>query len=84
MGQILVGGSSWSNHPAGDIRIMGQAGCSVAHAVWVFARRGVAMESFGDALPDLAAATKVWRRTFDTEEQLARDGLAFLRSRLAA
>src|SRR3990172_9761154 len=25
---------------------MGDAGCSVAHAVWVFARRGVAMESF--------------------------------------
>ena len=25
---------------------MAEAGCSVAHAVWVFARRGVAMESF--------------------------------------
>ena len=25
---------------------MGDAGCSVAHAVWVFARRGVPMESF--------------------------------------
>jgi 5-methylthioadenosine/S-adenosylhomocysteine deaminase len=25
---------------------MGEAGCSVAHAVWVFARRGVPMESF--------------------------------------
>jgi cytosine/adenosine deaminase-related metal-dependent hydrolase len=43
---IIVGGSSWTNHPAGDLRIMGDAGCSVAHAVWVFARRGVAMESF--------------------------------------
>ncbi len=43
---IIVGGSSWANHPAGDIRIMGDAGCSVAHAVWVFARRGVPMESF--------------------------------------
>ncbi len=43
---IIVGGSSWTNYPAGDIRIMGDAGCSVAHAVWVFARRGVAMESF--------------------------------------
>ena len=43
---IIVGGSSWTNHPAGDVRIMGDAGCSVAHAVWVFARRGVAMESF--------------------------------------
>src|SRR5215831_3174069 len=43
---IIVGGSSWTNHPAGDVRIMGDAGCSVAHAVWVFARRGVPMESF--------------------------------------
>jgi len=43
---IIVGGSSWTNHPAGDIDIMGDAGCSVAHAVWVFARRGVPMESF--------------------------------------
>jgi cytosine/adenosine deaminase-related metal-dependent hydrolase len=43
---IIVGGSSWTNYPAGDLRIMGEAGCSVAHAVWVFARRGVAMESF--------------------------------------
>lgn len=43
---IIVGGSSWTNYPAGDVAIMGDAGCSVAHAVWVFARRGVLMESF--------------------------------------
>jgi cytosine/adenosine deaminase-related metal-dependent hydrolase len=43
---IIIGGSSWTNYPAGDIRIMADSGCSVAHAVWVFARRGVAMESF--------------------------------------
>ena len=43
---IIVGGSSWTNYPAGDVRIMADSGCSVAHAVWVFARRGVAMESF--------------------------------------
>jgi cytosine/adenosine deaminase-related metal-dependent hydrolase len=43
---IIVGGSSWTNYPAGDVTLMGDAGCSVAHAVWVFARRGVAMESF--------------------------------------
>ena len=43
---IIVGGSSWTNYPAGDIQIMAEAGCSVAHAVWVFARRGVVMESF--------------------------------------
>ena len=44
---IVIGGSSWTNYPAGDVAIMADAGCSVAHAVWVFARRGIAMESFG-------------------------------------
>jgi cytosine/adenosine deaminase-related metal-dependent hydrolase len=43
---LIVGGSTWTNYPAGDVQMMGDAGCSVAHAVWVFARRGVAMESF--------------------------------------
>jgi cytosine/adenosine deaminase-related metal-dependent hydrolase len=43
---IIVGGSSWTNYPAGDVRVMADAGCSVAHAPWVFARRGVIMESF--------------------------------------
>ena len=42
----------------------------------------VVIEAFGDSLPDLAAATKVWRRTFSNEEQLARDGAAFLRTHL--
>lgn len=43
---IIIGGSSWTNYPAGDIRMMADSGCSVAHAPWVFARRGIAMESF--------------------------------------
>jgi cytosine/adenosine deaminase-related metal-dependent hydrolase len=43
---IVVGGSSWTNYPSGDVGIMAESGCSVAHAVWVFARRGVLMESF--------------------------------------
>jgi D-psicose/D-tagatose/L-ribulose 3-epimerase len=42
----------------------------------------VVIEAFGDSLPELAAATKVWRRTFASEEQLARDGAAFLRPRV--
>ncbi|MBW2241176.1 MAG: sugar phosphate isomerase/epimerase [Deltaproteobacteria bacterium] len=37
------------------------------------------IEAFGSALPSLAAATKIWRRTFDDEESLARDGLAFMK-----
>jgi D-psicose/D-tagatose/L-ribulose 3-epimerase len=43
----------------------------------------VSIEAFGDALPDLAGATKIWRRMFEDEEQLARDGAAFIRSGLA-
>lgn len=38
------------------------------------------IEAFGLALPALAAATKIWRRMFQSEEQLARDGLAFMKS----
>ncbi len=37
------------------------------------------IEAFGLALPELAAATKIWRRMYDSEEQLARDGLAFMK-----
>lgn len=43
---IIIAGSSWANYPAGDIDVMADAGCTVAHAPWVFARRGIAMESF--------------------------------------
>jgi D-psicose/D-tagatose/L-ribulose 3-epimerase len=44
----------------------------------------IVVEAFGDALPELAAATKIWRRMFASEEQLARDGAAFIRDRWAA
>ena len=36
------------------------------------------VEAFGNFLPNLAAATKIWRPLFDSEEQLAADALAFL------
>lgn len=39
------------------------------------------IEAFGLALPDLAAATKIWRKMFSTEENLAKNGLAFMKSR---
>ena len=42
----------------------------------------VVIEAFGDALPELAGATKIWRRMFESEEQLARDGAAFVREGL--
>ncbi|MEM7472236.1 MAG: sugar phosphate isomerase/epimerase family protein [Pseudomonadota bacterium] len=38
------------------------------------------VEAFGLALPDIAAATKVWRPLFDDDEQLARDALTLLQT----
>ncbi|MEX2114198.1 MAG: sugar phosphate isomerase/epimerase family protein [Pirellulales bacterium] len=41
------------------------------------------IEAFGLALPELAAATKIWRKMYQSEEQLARDGLAFMKRGMA-
>lgn len=41
------------------------------------------IEAFGLALPELVAATKIWRRMYESEEQLARDGLEFMKSEYA-
>jgi D-psicose/D-tagatose/L-ribulose 3-epimerase len=41
------------------------------------------VEAFGQALPELAAATKIWRKMFESEEQLARDAVAFIKAELA-
>ena len=37
------------------------------------------VEAFGNFLPNLAAATKIWRPLFESEDQLARDALEFLK-----
>jgi D-psicose/D-tagatose/L-ribulose 3-epimerase len=37
------------------------------------------IEAFGQALPELAAATKIWRAMFESEDTLAEEGLAFMR-----
>ncbi len=42
------------------------------------------VEAFGLALPALAAATKVWRRMFPTEEYLAQHSLAFMKKMMAS
>jgi D-psicose/D-tagatose/L-ribulose 3-epimerase len=42
------------------------------------------VEAFGLALPEIAAATKIWRRMYGDEEQLAREALAFMRQHVAA
>ena len=41
------------------------------------------IEAFGQSLEDLLAATKIWRRMYETEEQLASDGLKFLKEEVA-
>jgi D-psicose/D-tagatose/L-ribulose 3-epimerase len=41
------------------------------------------VEAFGLALPEISAATKIWRRMYESEEQLARDGLKFMKSQTA-
>lgn len=42
------------------------------------------IEAFGQALPSLAAATKIWRPLFDDPEKLAKEGLAFMREQWRA
>jgi D-psicose/D-tagatose/L-ribulose 3-epimerase len=37
------------------------------------------IEAFGQGLPALAAATKIWRKMFVDEETLAREGLAYMK-----
>jgi D-psicose/D-tagatose/L-ribulose 3-epimerase len=41
------------------------------------------VEAFGNFLPNLAAATKIWRPLFDSEEQLAVEALDFLKEKTA-
>jgi len=41
------------------------------------------VEAFGLALPEISAATKIWRRMYESEEQLARDALAFMKGEVA-
>jgi cytosine/adenosine deaminase-related metal-dependent hydrolase len=43
---IVVAPGSWSNWSGDDVGILADTGTNVAHCVWVFARRGMAMESF--------------------------------------
>jgi D-psicose/D-tagatose/L-ribulose 3-epimerase len=41
------------------------------------------VEAFGLALPEISAATKIWRRMYESEEQLSRDALAFMQQQTA-
>lgn len=42
----------------------------------------ISIEAFGSAAPEFAGAARIWRRMFESEEQLARDGASFIRSGL--
>jgi len=47
LGHVLfIAGYSWVQYGGDDLAILARQGASVAHNVWVFARRGIAMESF--------------------------------------
>lgn len=41
------------------------------------------IESFAESLPDLAAAAKIWRKLFDSQDEVGRQGLAFIKKMLA-
>ena len=41
------------------------------------------VEAFGLALPNIVAATKIWRKMFPSEDQLATDALAFMKQQVA-
>ncbi|MGI9253344.1 MAG: chlorohydrolase family protein [Thermomicrobiales bacterium] len=43
---IILAPGTWTNWPGDDIGILADTGTNVAHCVWVFDRRGIAMESF--------------------------------------
>ena len=43
---IFTSGNSWLNHPGRDLQILAEHGTSIGHCAWVFARRGILMESF--------------------------------------
>jgi D-psicose/D-tagatose/L-ribulose 3-epimerase len=42
------------------------------------------IEAFAFAHPELTPATKIWRRMFENEAQLAKDGLAFMKHQIAS
>lgn len=43
---VFIGGHSWVAHPdVGELRILAESGCVVAHCPWAFARNGQALES---------------------------------------
>jgi D-psicose/D-tagatose/L-ribulose 3-epimerase len=44
--------------------------------------RWLMIEAFGDALPEIAGATCIWRKMFPSDEYLATKGLAFMKQKV--
>ena len=42
----------------------------------------LSIEAFGRTLPDLAAATRVWRDFFNSEEEVYKEGYKFMKENL--
>lgn len=67
-----------------DRGIPGRGHVDFAPVFAALAQRGydgwLTVEAFGHALPDIAAATKVWRPLFDSEESVYREALALIRA----
>jgi D-psicose/D-tagatose/L-ribulose 3-epimerase len=47
-------------------------------------RGWLTVEALGDGDPELAAQMRIWRRTYDTEETLAREAIAFVRAMITS
>jgi 5-methylthioadenosine/S-adenosylhomocysteine deaminase len=45
---LMTAGHSWVQFAGDDLQLLADSGTAVAHCPWVFARRGVMMESFAD------------------------------------
>jgi D-psicose/D-tagatose/L-ribulose 3-epimerase len=63
----------------------GHAPCreAIKHLVKIGYNGWLTIEAFGGALPDLAAATRVWRDFFKSPEEVYADGIKFIRGVLA-
>ena len=45
-------------------------------------RGWLVIEAFGTSDPELAGAANVWRNAFDSQEQVYREGIEFIKERL--
>lgn len=79
LGHIHISENDRSTPGTGDIKWdeTFQAIADIGYDGWLV------IEAFGLSLPELAAATKIWRRMFDNELSLAENGLQFMKSQVA-